>query len=213
MKLVVLGAPGAGKGTQAHFVSEHYDIPHISTGDLLRDHMKRGTEIGKQITNLMEQGMLVPDEVVIKILKERIVDADCKNGFLLDGFPRTRAQAEITESITGALNKVVSVHVDDAVIIERMSGRRICSSCGATYHMVYKPPKKEHICDQCGGTLIQRNDDKAKTVRNRLDIYHGEAEPIKEFFKKENKLAIVDGVGEISDITKEIIKAIDADQK
>lgn len=210
MKLVVLGAPGAGKGTQAHFISIHYGIPHISTGNLLREEMKNKTALGKEISHLIEAGKLVPDETVTEVLKERLNEADCNNGFLLDGYPRTLAQAQITENIAGELDKVVSVHVDDAVIIDRMSGRRICEDCGATFHLHYKPPKIKRQCDDCGGHLIQRDDDKAKTVRDRLNIYHKEAEPIKSFFQKLGKLVVVDGMNDIEKITDTIIAAIEA---
>jgi adenylate kinase len=209
MKLIVLGAPGAGKGTQAHFMSQHYNIPHISTGNMLRSEINKGTETGKEIDHLVKTGKLVADETVITLLKERLKNSDCNNGFLLDGFPRTLAQAKQTESITGNIDKVILVHLDDEVIIERMSGRRICERCGSTYHLVYKPPKEKGICDVCGGDLIQRNDDKAKTVRNRLEIYHNEATPIENFFKQEGKLAVIEGIGEIADITKKVIEAIE----
>jgi adenylate kinase len=208
MKLIVLGAPGAGKGTQAHFISLHYNIPHISTGNLLRDEINAGTQTGKEVERIVAQGKLADDETVISLLSNRILNDDCKNGFLLDGFPRTLAQAKRTELITGVIDKVIAVHVEDAVIVERMSGRRICKDCGTTYHMVYKPPKKAYTCDLCGGKLIQRDDDKRRTVKHRLEIYHNEADPIQEFFESEGKLAVVDGLGAIEEITNEIITKI-----
>ena len=204
MKLVVLGAPGAGKGTQGRNLSKHYSIPHISTGDILRNEMKNKTEIGNAISELMDKGILVSDEIVTGLLKERIKNDDCKNGFILDGYPRTLSQAGILDTIT-SIDRVISVEVTDEVIIERMTGRYMCSECGFIYHLVYHPPKEHLICDKCGGKLIQRDDDKAKTVINRLETYHKVTEPIKEFYKAKDVLILVDGTKEINEITDEIV--------
>lgn len=212
MKLAIMGAPGAGKGTQAFFVSSHFNIAHISTGDLLREHMKNGTKIGMEITDLMNKGRLVSDEIVIKVLKERILHKDCYNGFLLDGFPRTRSQAEISSSIVGEIDRIISVDVPDEIIVTRMDGRRICTNCGSTYHLTYKPPKSE-VCDNCKSVLTQRDDDKAKTVLERLEIYHNQAEPIKDYFRQTNRLIEIDGTGEIDFITKSIIENIQIGMK
>jgi adenylate kinase len=211
MKLVLLGAPGAGKGTQTRNLSKHYSIAQISTGDILRDNMRRKTKIGIEINDLMNKGQLVDDQLVINLVKERILEKDCENGFILDGFPRTIYQAKQLFDIVGEINKVVSVEVDDEVILERMTGRLTCSSCGAMYHTHYYPPHLEKICDVCSTELTQREDDKAKTVIERLRLYHALTEPIKEFFKEKNLLIEVLGVGDIIQITNFIVKALGED--
>src|SRR6478735_1801572 len=174
MNLVLMGLPGAGKGTQAEKIVEHYDIPHISTGDMFRAAIKEGTQLGLKAKSFMDQGNLVPDEVTIGIVRERLNKQDCENGFLLDGFPRTVAQAEALETITKELNKqidyVINIDVDQSILMERLTGRRICKDCGATYHLVFNPPAKEGVCDKCGGELYQRADDNAETVSTRLSV-------------------------------------------
>jgi adenylate kinase len=210
MRLVVLGAPGAGKGTQARNLAKIFHIVHISTGDILREHMKRETPIGISIIDLMNKGQLVPDDLVINLIKERIAEEDCGNGFILDGFPRTLFQAEVfdglSETMSVPLDHVISVDVDDEVIVERMSGRLVCPACGAMYHTIYYPSKRGERCDSCGESLIQREDDKAKTVRDRLEIYHEITEPIIAFYRKKNLVFEVSGVGDMQSITDGIVR-------
>lgn len=208
MKLVLLGPSGAGKGTQAKNLSRKYGILHISTGDILRDHMKRQTEIGRKIEHIMDKGKLVSDSIVINMVKERVRMEDAQNGFILDGFPRTLYQAEVLESIVGQFNGVVAINLDDEIIIKRMSGRYSCPECGSVYHVNFYPPKEQGICDVCGSDLIQREDDKETTVINRLKLYHEMTEPIKSFFKHKNLLIEVDGIGEASEVTKNIIEKL-----
>ena len=193
MKIIMLGAPGAGKGTQAKKIAAKYGIPHISTGDIFRANIKNGTELGLKAKSYMDAGGLVPDEITIGMLLDRIHQADCENGYVLDGFPRTIPQAE---SLTEALKKngesidfAVNVDVPDENIISRMSGRRACLNCGATYHIVYNAPKKEGVCDACGQELVLREDDKPKTVKKRLDVYHDQTQPLIDYYKKEGVLA------------------------
>ncbi len=207
MNLVVLGAPGAGKGTQSRNLAKHYNIVHISTGDLLRNEMKNKTEIGLQITDMMNKGHLVPDEIVTDILKERLSLGDLKNGFILDGYPRNILQAKILCDIVN-IDRVISVEVADKIIVERMSGRYICPNCSSVYHLLYHPPKKSKTCDNCGTRLAQRDDDKSKTVKQRLKIYHEITEPIKEFYKTKNILISVDGTKDIEEITGDIVTAL-----
>ncbi|MDR0310906.1 MAG: adenylate kinase [Acidobacteriota bacterium] len=209
MKLVVSGAPGAGKGTQAHFLAEHYGIPHISTGALLREHIKNGSPIGIRVEDLVNKGMLVSNDIVVQVVKDRLALEDCRAGFILDGFPRSIRQAEITEDIAGKLDRVIFIHVDDKVIIQRISGRRICGNCGATWHLVYNPTKDGHHCDACGGKLAQRVDDKAKTVRERLSLFHKETDQINEYFKSAGLLLVVKGLDGIDDTKKCIIEALE----
>ena len=191
MKIILLGAPGAGKGTQAEVICNRYNIPAISTGNIIREALKTGTEMGLKAKSYMESGALVPDEVVIGIIKERIVKDDCKDGFILDGFPRTIPQAE-------ALDKM-------GIVIDK-----VCEKCGASYHLEYKKPKVEGICDACSGTLIQRKDDHPDTVKSRLDVYHSETEPLKDYYEKQGKLTVVEGQEEIEATTRLLIEALEA---
>lgn len=197
MKIIMLGAPGAGKGTQAKMIAEKYGIPHISTGDIFRSNIKDGTELGMEAKKYMDQGLLVPDELTVKILLDRVARADCRNGYVLDGFPRTIPQAEVLdqalEKIGDQIDFAVNVSVPDENIVKRMSGRRACVGCGATYHIEHIPPKKEGICDTCGMELILREDDKPETVQNRLNVYHSQTQPLIEFYQKKGILQTVDG--------------------
>lgn len=192
MNLVLMGLPGAGKGTQAEKIVEHYDIPHISTGDMFRAAIKEGTQLGLKAKSFMDQGNLVPDEVTIGIVRERLNKQDCENGFLLDGFPRTVAQAEALETITKELNKqidyVINIDVDQSILMERLTGRRICKDCGATYHLVFNPPAKEGVCDKCGGELYQRADDNAETVSTRLSVNVKQSQPLLDFYQEKGYL-------------------------
>lgn len=197
MKIIMLGAPGAGKGTQAKMIAEKYTVPHISTGDIFRANIKNGTELGMEAKKYMDQGLLVPDELTVRILLDRVAQEDCKNGYVLDGFPRTIPQAQVLDE---ALNKLgdridyaIDVDVPDENIIKRMSGRRACLTCGATYHIEHIPPKKEGICDVCGSELVLRDDDKAETVKNRLDVYHKQTQPLIDFYTEKGVLKTVDG--------------------
>ena len=210
MKIILLGAPGAGKGTQAEVICNRYNIPAISTGNIIREALKTGTEMGLKAKSYMESGALVPDEVVIGIIKERIVKVDCKDGFILDGFPRTIPQAEALDKMGIVIDKVIDIEVPDEKIINRMSGRRVCEKCGASYHLEYKKPKVEGICDACSGTLIQRKDDHPDTVKSRLDVYHSETEPLKDYYEKQGKLTVVEGQEEIEDTTRLLIEALEA---
>lgn len=210
MKIILLGAPGAGKGTQAEVICNRYNIPAISTGNIIREALKTGTEMGLKAKSYMESGALVPDEVVIGIIKERIVKDDCKDGFILDGFPRTIPQAEALDKMGIIIDKVIDIEVPDEKIINRMSGRRVCEKCGASYHLEYKKPKVEGICDACSGTLIQRKDDHPDTVKSRLDVYHSETEPLKDYYEKQGKLTVVEGQEEIEDTTRLLIEALEA---
>ena len=209
MKIIMLGAPGAGKGTQAKQIAEKYTIPHISTGDIFRANIKQGTELGKKAKSYMDAGGLVPDELVCDLVVDRIGQDDCKNGFVLDGFPRTIPQAE---ALTDALKKIgqsmdfaIDVDVPDENIIDRMSGRRACLNCGATYHIVNIPPKKEGVCDKCGEEIVLRDDDKPETVKKRLDVYHEQTQPLIDYYKKEGILKSVDGTQDMSKVFSDII--------
>lgn len=207
MKLVILGAPGAGKGTQAGLLADRLGIPTISTGNLLRAAMQQGTDLGKQVKEAMDAGKLVSDELIIQLVKERLSQEDCKNGYLLDGFPRTLAQAKALssfEKIDGAL----SIEVSDSEIEHRMEGRRICSQCQATYHVEDNPPKVEGICDKCGGKLVIRKDDTHDVVENRLHIYHEETEPVKEYYRQEGLLLAVRGQKKLADTTQLVFDAL-----
>ena len=210
MKIILLGAPGAGKGTQAEVICNRYNIPAISTGNIIREALKTGTEMGLKAKSYMESGALVPDEVVIGIIKERIVKDDCKDGFILDGFPRTIPQAEALDKMGIVIDKVIDIEVPDEKIINRMSGRRVCEKCGASYHLEYKKPKVEGICDACSGTLIQRKDDHPDTVKSRLEVYHSETEPLKDYYEKQGKLTVVEGQEEIEATTRLLIEALEA---
>ena len=208
MKLILLGAPGAGKGTQAELLIEHYKIPSISTGNMLREAMANGTELGKQVKQVMDEGKLVSDDLIMGLVKERVAQSDCNNGFILDGVPRTLAQAEALDARGIVVDKVVSIEIDDAVIEGRMTGRRVCTACGASYHIVSNPPKHEGICDHCGSQVAIRKDDTPETVRNRLKIYHETTEVLKSYYAKQNKLVLVNGDQPIQDAYAEILRAL-----
>lgn len=208
MNLILLGAPGAGKGTQAELLTEKLGIPAISTGNMLREAMKNGTEVGKQAKSYMDQGLLVPDDVIIGIVRERVSQPDCQKGFILDGVPRTIPQAEALEKAGIRIDYVVSIEIDDSVIKNRMSGRRVCSACGASYHLIANPPKKEGVCDLCGGELVIRKDDVPETVHRRLEVYHEETEALKDYYAKLGKLKLVEGNQPIEDADKAILAAI-----
>lgn len=209
MKIVMLGAPGAGKGTQAAMICEKYQIPHISTGDIFRSNIKNGTELGKKAKEYMDQGKLVPDELTIQLLLDRVAKEDCAAGYVLDGFPRTIPQAKVlTEALAKTGEKVdyaVNVDVPDANIVHRMSGRRSCPKCGASYHTEYIPPKAEGICDACGSDLIQREDDKAETVQNRLAVYHDQTQPLIDYYEKAGVLRTVDGTKDKDEVFRDIV--------
>ena len=208
MKIIMLGAPGAGKGTQAKMIADKYGVPHVSTGDIFRANIKNGTELGMEAKKYMDQGLLVPDELTVKILLDRVSQPDCKNGYVLDGFPRTIPQAEVLDKALAELGEsidyAIDVDVPDENIVKRMSGRRACVSCGATYHVVHVPPKKEGICDRCGSELILRDDDKPETVKNRLDVYHKQTQPLIDFYTKKGVLKTVDGTVDMQDVFKAI---------
>ena len=209
MKLVLIGCPGAGKGTQAKMLSKKYGIAHISTGDLLREQIKKGTELGKKVSEIINAGGLVSDDIVSAMLAERIKDDDCKKGYILDGYPRNVSQAEGLDSIVGSLDKVICYDVDDDVIVDRMSGRRSCPKCGKMYHVKYNPPKTEGVCDDCGETLIQRKDDNEETVLNRLKVYHETTAPVIDFYDNKGILIRTSGVGDINDIFNNVTKALE----
>ncbi len=204
MKISMLGAPGAGKGTQAKMIADKYGIPHVSTGDIFRANIKNGTELGKQAKAYMDKGELVPDELTVKILLDRVAQADCKNGYVLDGFPRTIPQAEVLDKELGRLGEsidyAIDVDVPDENIVKRMGGRRACVTCGATYHIEHVPPKKEGICDNCGGELILRDDDKPETVQNRLNVYHTQTQPLIDFYNAKGVLREVDGTKDMMEV-------------
>ncbi len=209
MKLILLGAPGAGKGTQAEKIVEKYNIPAISTGNIIRAALKEGTEMGLKAKSYMEAGQLVPDEVVIGIIKDRLKEKDCENGFILDGFPRTIPQAQALENMGIEIDKVLDIEVSDEAITKRMSGRRVCSKCANSYHLEYKKPKADGICDACGGELIQRKDDAPETVQARLAEYHEMTEPLKDFYKNLGKLVIVEGQEEVAQTTALVFDALE----
>ena len=208
MKLILLGAPGAGKGTQAEILCKELDIPTISTGNILRAAIKNGTPTGLKAKSFMDAGQLVPDDVVIGIIKERLQQDDCKNGFILDGFPRTIPQAEAMEKAGIVFDAVVSIEISDETIMERMSGRRVCESCGASYHLVAVPPKTEGVCDKCGGKLVQRKDDAPETVKARLEVYHKETEPLKDFYAKRGLLKPVENQPSVEATSQAILHAL-----
>lgn len=209
MKLILLGAPGAGKGTQAEKICEKLNIPAISTGNILRAAVKDGTEMGLKAKSYMDAGQLVPDEVVIGIIKDRLNDDDCKNGFILDGFPRTIPQAQALLDSGVDIDKVIDIEVPDEAITKRMSGRRVCSKCANSYHIEYKKPKVDGICDACGGELIQRKDDAPQTVLDRLAEYHKMTEPLKGFYENLGKLKVVEGQEDVADTTKLVFAALE----
>ena len=208
MKLILLGAPGAGKGTQADILCKELDIPTISTGNILRAAIKNGTPTGMKAKAYMDEGKLVPDEVIIGIITERVAEEDCKNGYILDGVPRTIAQAEALEKAGIVFDDVVSIEISDEVIMERMSGRRVCEHCGASYHLVAVPPKREGICDKCGGKLVQRKDDAPETVKARLEVYHKETEPLKDFYAKRGLLKSVENQATVAETSQVILRAL-----
>ena len=210
MNLILLGAPGAGKGTQAEIICETYKIPAISTGNIIREALKSGTEMGLKAKSYMDAGQLVPDEVVIGIIKDRLAQEDCKNGFILDGFPRTIPQAEALDKMGIVIDKVVDIEVPDEKIVQRMSGRRVCEKCGASYHLLYKKPEVEGVCGKGGGTLVQRKDDHPDTVNARLKVYHEQTEPLKAYYSAQGKLSIVEGQEEVADTTKLTLAALKA---
>ena len=206
---VLLGAPGAGKGTQAEKICEHLNIPTISTGNIIREALKSGTEMGKKAQSYLDKGKLVPDDVVIGIVRDRLAQGDCKNGFVLDGFPRTIPQAEALDQMGIVIDKVIDLQVTDEDVIQRMSGRRICEKCGASYHMQYNKPQVEGVCDKCAGTLIQRKDDHPDTVKERLKVYHKQTEPLEEYYRKKGKLSVVKGQEDVQDTTRLTLAALE----
>ena len=210
MNLILLGAPGAGKGTQAEVISETLKIPTISTGNMIREALKSGTEMGRKAKEYVDAGKLVPDEVVIGIIKERLAQPDCADGFILDGFPRTIPQAEALDRMGIVIDCVLDIEVDDETIARRVSGRRVCPSCGASYHVDYKRPAVENVCDRCGDTLSQRKDDHPDTVRERLQVYHEQTEPLKGYYAQSGKLYIVEGQEEVADTTRLTLAAVEA---
>ena len=210
MNLILLGAPGAGKGTQAELLVKQLTIPAVSTGNMLREAMANGSELGQKVKKLMDEGSLVPDEVILDLVAERVAQPDCANGFILDGVPRTLAQAEALEQRGLKIDHVISIEIDDSVIEGRMTGRRVCGKCGASYHVVANPPKTEGICDSCGSGLIIRKDDTKETVRHRLEVYHELTEALKGFYQQRGKLRIVNGDQPIDSANRDILKAIGA---
>lgn len=212
MKIILMGPPGAGKGTQAEKLVELYQIPHISTGDMFRKAQKDGTELGLKAKSYMEKGQLVPDEVTVGIVKERLAEEDCKDGFLLDGFPRTVQQADaldgILKELDMALDRVINIEVDKSFLVDRLTGRRVCRSCGATFHVTNKVPKVEGVCDKCGGELYQRNDDKIETVSNRLDVYAAQTAPLIEYYQSKGIMSSIDGSRSMEDVLADIRLAL-----
>lgn len=210
MNLILLGAPGAGKGTQGELISKKLEIPTISTGNMLREAIANGTELGKQIKKYMDEGSLVPDELILSIVAERVAEPDCKNGFILDGVPRTLVQAEVLDAKGVRIDHVVSLEVSDEEIAGRMSGRRVCKACGASYHIVNNPPKTEGVCDNCGGEVAIRKDDEPATVLHRLEVYHASTEVLKDYYAKQGKLRVIVGNQPIEGTHRDILKAIGA---
>ena len=213
MKIIMLGAPGAGKGTQAKMIASKYQIPHISTGDIFRANIKNGTELGMEAKKYMDQGQLVPDELTVKILLDRVAQPDCSEGYVLDGFPRTIPQAEVLDSalekLGDSIDFAVDVDVPDENIVRRMSGRRACLSCGATYHIEHIPPKQEGVCDTCGQPLVLRDDDKPETVLKRLKVYHEQTQPLIDFYTKKGVLRSVDGTVDMNDVFEAIVNVLE----
>ena len=212
MKIIMLGAPGAGKGTQAKQIADKYGVPHISTGDIFRANIKNGTELGKKAQEYMNKGELVPDDLVIAIATARLLEDDCKNGFLLDGFPRTVYQAEkldeFLEAHNSKIDKVVDISVGKEELMIRLTGRRVCKKCGASYHIVNIPPKKEGVCDICGGPLIQRDDDNAETAANRIEVYEEQTRPLVDYYKKAGNLVLIDGTTGLENVFADIVRAL-----
>ena len=214
MKIIMLGAPGAGKGTQAKKIAEKYSVPHISTGDIFRANIKNGTELGKKAKEYMDQGLLVPDELTCDLVVDRIQQDDCKNGYILDGFPRTIPQAKALDAALAKMGEkmdyAIDVDVPDENIVKRMGGRRACTGCGATYHIVFNAPKTEGICDTCGEKLVLRDDDKPETVQKRLSVYHDQTQPLIDYYTKQSILRTVDGTQDMNDVFAEIVKILGA---
>jgi adenylate kinase len=208
MKIIMLGAPGAGKGTQAKMIADKYGVPHVSTGDIFRANIKEGTELGKEAKTYMDRGLLVPDELTVKILLDRVAKEDCKKGYILDGFPRTIPQAQVLdaelEKLGEGIDFAINVDVPDNHIVERMSGRRACVECGATYHIVHIPSQKEGVCDRCGKELVLRDDDKPETIQSRLDVYHDQTQPLIAFYTEKGILRTIDGTADMKDVFKTI---------
>ena len=209
MKLILLGAPGAGKGTQAEVISAKLEIPAVSTGNIIREALANGTEMGLKAKSFIDAGQLVPDDVVIGIIKERLAKDDCANGFILDGFPRTIPQAEALDTMGVIIDRVISIEVADENIVRRMSGRRVCKACGSSYHLEYKKPAVDGVCNACGGELVQRKDDHPDTVLDRLHVYHEQTEPLKDYYEKKGILRIVEGQEEVADTTALTLKALE----
>ncbi|MBS4535537.1 adenylate kinase [Clostridium sp. D2Q-14] len=212
MRLILLGPPGAGKGTQASGIMNKYNVPHISTGDIFRKNIKEGTELGKKAKEYMDQGLLVPDELVVNLVKDRLTEDDCKKGFLLDGFPRTVAQAEALDielnNLGWSLDKIINIEVSKDILVERAVGRRICKNCGATYHVKFNPPKISGECDVCGGQLYQRDDDNEETVAKRIDVYQNQTAPLINYYKEKAILANIDGYNDINKVFDDIVEVL-----
>ncbi len=208
MKLILLGAPGAGKGTQAAELEKEYNIPSISTGQIIRETIAAGTDLGNKVKAVIDRGELVPDDIVVEMVKERLNSDDCKRGYILDGFPRTVSQAEIMEKLPIPIDVAVEIDVDESIIVNRLSGRRVCSSCGATYHITGNPSMKEGICDKCGGALKMRDDDVPEVIRHRLEVYNKQTKPLKDFYEKRGLLVTVKGCDDVDETTKAIQKAL-----
>ena len=211
MNLILLGAPGAGKGTQAELLTKKFSIPAISTGNMLREAMANGSELGKRLREIMDSGSLVPDDVILSIVAERVAKSDCKNGFILDGVPRTLSQAKALDAAGVRIDYVVSIEIDDSVIEGRMTGRRVCSKCGASYHITANPPMTEGVCDLCQADLVIRKDDAPETVRHRLEVYHATTEVLKTYYAGQDKLRLVNGNQPIEDAFRDVLKAIGAE--
>lgn len=208
MKLILLGAPGAGKGTQAAELEKEYNIPAISTGQIIREIIAAGTALGNEVKAVIDRGELVPDDIVVEMVKERLKSDDCANGYILDGFPRTISQAEIMEKLPILIDCALEIAVDEEIIVDRLSGRRVCEACGATYHISGNPSKEEGICDKCGGALKMRDDDVPEIIRHRLEVYNEQTKPLKEFYKSRGILLTVQGCDKVRDTTEAIIKAL-----
>ncbi|NLW40370.1 MAG: adenylate kinase [Tissierellia bacterium] len=214
MRLILLGPPGAGKGTQASAIVKRYDIPHISTGDIFRENIKKGTELGLKAKSYMDKGLLVPDDLVISIVKNRLLEDDCKKGFLLDGFPRTLSQGEALDEVLKdmglELTRVINIDVEKEVLIERAIGRRVCKECGATYHIKFSPPKEEDVCDKCGGRLFQRDDDTKETIEKRIQVYTEQTKPLIDYYTKKGLILNIDGSKSIESIFQDIVDSLEA---
>lgn len=210
MRIILLGAPGAGKGTQAEKLTERYGIPAVSTGNIIREHMQKGTELGQKAKAYTESGSLVPDELVIEIIRHRLAEDDCKKGFVLDGFPRTVAQAEALDAMGIPIDRVICMEVSEEVVVRRMLGRRVCIDCGESYHVVTKPSAAGENCEKCGGPLVKRSDDQPETIKNRLKVYHQKTEPLKAYYEKTGRLTVVDGGGTVEETNALVMAALEA---